>query len=542
MIKNKSTAEILKYFVSIQSDTNTKMEIDVESAICSYISELPYFSRNNDYYGIEKLSSDSIGRGIVWALIKGSGNKTVILLNHHDTVDVNDYKNLKDIAHDTDKIINALKTLNLSQEITQDIVSKDWIFGRGTADMKGGLSIQLKVIEDLSNSQFEKCNILFLSVPDEETLSTGMRDSGILMKQLQQKYDLEYSLIINSEPHTRNNDNIPVIYEGSVGKTMVTVYIKGIKSHIGEIFAGFNPMLVLSKIICNTEINSELCDNEMGEISVPPSWSFARDFKECYDASIPESAGGYINFLTLSKTPKRILYIMKEICKKSMEEAIEHYNKNSSIYHQNNNPFPYPANVMLYDEFLSYARTNNKEEVDRNLENAYVKVAEKIKNGLISIPESNFEIIKSIIDCIEYNGPMIIIAISPPYYPHISNHKFDNLNSKLKKLSDTVSEINKSLNGFGAEKQQYFMGISDLSYAAIQNYEDTAPYIKNNMPLWKDDFYSIQFESIKAFSTPVINIGPWGKDIHKYTERVYLPDIEINTPFLIKELISHMFS
>lgn len=541
MNNNISTAEILKYFVSIQSDTNSKMEIDVENAIYNYIYKLSYFNNNNNC-GIEKIPSDNLGRGIVWALIKGHGDQTVILLNHHDTVDVNDYKNLKDIAHDTEKINDALKQLSLDQDISQDLISQDWIFGRGTADMKGGLSIQLKLMEELSQYQLLKGNILFLSVPDEENLSTGMRNSSDLMKKLQKKHNLKYSLIINSEPHTRNNDNIPTIYEGSVGKTMVTVYVKGIKSHIGEIFTGFNPMLVLSKIICNTEINSEFCDNELGESSVPPSWSYARDFKECYDASIPESAGGYISFLTLSKTPKSILYTMKEICTKSMNEAIEHYNKNSSMYYGNDNkPFPYPVNVMLYDEFLSYARLNNK-EVDKNLENAYAKVTKKIKNGLISTPESNFEIIKSVLSGIEYNGPMVIIAISPPYYPHISNRKFSNLDTKLEKISETLSKINKSLTGYGIEKQQYFMGISDLSYAAIQNYEDTAPYIKKNMPLWKDDFYYINFESIKSLSIPVINIGPWGKDIHKYTERVYKKDIEVNTPFLIKEVINHIFS
>ena len=123
---------------------------------------------------------------------------------------------------------------------------------------------------------------------------------------------------------------------------------------------------------------------------------------------------------------------------------------------------------------------------------------------------------------------MVIVAISPPYYPHVSN-KNNNLNSISIDYNSVFSEE--------IDKKEYFMGISDLSYAAIENFEDTAPYIKNNMPLWKNELYSIPFDEMKDLSIPVINIGPWGKDLHKLTERVFVPDLNITTPKLIKELI-----
>jgi len=540
--ESNNIINMLKFFVSIQSDTHTEMEIDIENAILKHISNIPYFDTTGNY-GMEKIPTDDLGRSIVWALKKGSSDKTIILLNHHDVVDVNDYGNLKNIAHDTESIEKNLKNIKLSEEITTDLLSEEWIFGRGTADMKGGMCIQLKVLEDFSEDNKCDVNILFLSVPDEETLSVGMRHAGILLKNLEEKYHLKYSLIINSEPHSREDKNIPVIYEGSVGKTMITVYVRGVKCHIGEIFNGFNPNLILSKIICNTEINSELCDRDLGEIAPPPSWSFARDFKECYDASIPESAGGFLSFLTLTKTPKDILSIMKKICANSLLESMESYNKNADIFYgDSEHRCSFPINVKLYDEFLSDAIKNDKDKVENVLEKIYARISESIKDGKISMPESNFEIIKEIMNFTQYSGPTVVIAISPPYYPHISNDKFELLDAKVRDVSNSLNEINLLLYGNNIKKKHYFMGISDLSYAALQNYEATVPYIKNNMPLWNDDLYSIPFETINSLSIPVVNIGPWGKDLHKFTERVYIKDLNTNTYTLINELIKKLFS
>ncbi len=518
--ESNNIIDMLKFFVSIQSDTHTEMEIDMEKSIYNYISNIPYFNTSKNF-GMEMITSDDLGRSIVWALKKGKGDKTIILLNHHDVVDVNDYGNLKNIAHNTESIEKELKKIKLNKEITEDLFSQEWIFGRGTADMKAGMCIQLKILEDFSKDNKCDASILFLSVPDEETISKGMRHASILLKKLEKKFQLEYSLIINSEPHSRYDKNIPVIYEGSVGKTS----------------------LILSKITNNTEINSELCDRDSGEIAPPPSWSFARDFKECYDASIPESAGGFLSFLTLTKTPKDILSIMKKICVNSLMESLESYNKNADIYYgDSEHRFSFPINVKLYEELLLDAIKNNKDEVENVLKETYSKITESIKTGKISMPESNFEIIKEVMKLTQYSGPVVVIAISPPYYPHISNNKFEHLDSKIREISNSLNEINLSLCGNKVHKRHYFMGISDLSYTSLQNYEATVPYIKSNMPLWRDELYSIPFDTIKSLSIPVVNIGPWGKDLHKFTERVYIKDLVTNTYTLISELIKKLYS
>jgi arginine utilization protein RocB len=59
------------------------------------------------------------------------------------------------------------------------------------------------------------------------------------------------------------------------------------------------------------------------------------------------------------------------------------------------------------------------------------------------------------------------------------------------------------------------------------------------MPLWQKT-YDIPFAEMEALSVPVINIGPWGKDLHKFTERVYKLDLCERTPVLLESAIDYL--
>jgi arginine utilization protein RocB len=59
------------------------------------------------------------------------------------------------------------------------------------------------------------------------------------------------------------------------------------------------------------------------------------------------------------------------------------------------------------------------------------------------------------------------------------------------------------------------------------------------MPLWQKT-YDIPFAGMEALSVPVINIGPWGKDLHKFTERVYKIDLYERTPALLESAIDYL--
>ena len=49
--------------------------------------------------------------------------------------------------------------------------------------------------------------------------------------------------------------------------------------------------------------------------------------------------------------------------------------------------------------------------------------------------------------------------------------------------------------------------------------------------------YDIPFETIAKLDTPCLYLGPRCEDVHQWGERVYMPDVEIIVPEIIKELI-----
>ena len=529
MPQKNEILSLLYELVQIPSDTDSPAEAQMATLILDQLQKNSKLQKNNTL-GLEKIPDDSHGRSIVWGLLKGEGSETVILLNHHDVVDSLDYGGLQSLAYEPDLLKEALKKQKLPKEVRDDLESGEWLFGRGTADMKGGLAIQLRLLEKLAENQDFKGNLLFLSVPDEENLSLGMRHGTKLLEKLSREYNLDYRLLINSEPHERKNGRL-TIYDSSVGKTMAVVYVQGQKAHIGKVFEGLNPTAVLSRMILHTELNSDFSDSVLGESSTPPSWSFARDFKKNYDASIPEAAGGYLSFLTLESSPKNILEALKAVGEKSFNESVAYLQTQYKKTFPGSDRIPdYPTNIKYYEELLHDAMAANPEKAQTMLYDSHVEIRTLLDEGKISMPESNFIIIERLLKLVDYNTPTIVIALSPPFYPHTTS-------TADKNYTQFKSVVETALSSYDVEFEHYFMGISDLSYIGLHNEDEIVPYVARNMPLWNDNFYTIPFDSMKALAMPTLILGPWGKDLHQKTERVFIQDLVENVPSCIETLI-----
>lgn len=540
---DKKIKAILIDLVSIQSDTGTRLEKDIEKYIFDWLLRKDYFQSNIKNLGCYPLKNDSLERSVVWGLIKGKGEKTVILLNHHDAVDSYDYQTIREYAYQPELLREKLESIELSKEVKDDLESGEWIFARGAADMKAGIAVQLSLVEQFSKQPDLNGNILFVSVPDEESLSLGMRNAVELLKEIKSSFNLEYTLLINSEPHQKAEDGSGTFYTGSVGKLMPVVYVRGKKTHIGDIFQGFNPILLLSQIVGETELNSDFSDVVDYEVSPPPSWSFFRDEKKCYDASIPESAGGYFSILTLKRTPKVILDQLLKVSEHAFKTVLYQMNINYNKYLSKKNiseqKLPWKVNVRTFSQIFTEAVSQSGDKFLKDYHLTIDKLKLDISNNILSIPESNLAIIGKTLEYIADKTPMVVIAFSPPYYPHVSINDIKDLGKDISDIAKVTAGISKQECNETYIGRSYFMGLSDMSYTALNESEEIIPHIKSNMPLW-GNMYDIPFETIKELSIPSINVGPCGKDLHKLTERVLEIDVTSRTPKLITGVIEHI--
>ena len=537
----KDVLDILKRYIAIPSYTNTKSERLVEQFLMNYCKTQPYYQANPDYYGLYKIENDPHNRRVFWNMVKGTGNETIVFIHHSDIVEIDDYGRFKSDAFNPEPLIGKLRQIKetFDEEIKTDIDSGDYIFGRGTADMKGGGAIQLALMKQYAKSENFKGNIVLIAVPDEENLSAGMRGGVKLLSTLKEIYGFDYKLMINSEPHRREDKAKGAFYEGSIGKLMSFVYVRGVLAHAGNVLDGFNPVNLMSEIVRRTEINMELADSLDDEVTVPPTWLYMKDSKSFYDVSLPLSMYGCLSVLTLSNTPKDILLKLEKICTDSFENVLETMKKNYEVYSRYQSK-PMNYKVKVKDFYGIYTEAKNL--YGESFEIAYNEKLSQLKTGFASgeltILDANFELVDFVIGYIP-SEPTVVYGLMPPYYPHVSNKLFENLDPKITALNKLINEFTVTNFGEQYNKVNFFPGISDLSYTNVINADETKKALKDAMPLF-ETLYDVPIEDIKEIAMPCVNIGPWGKDLHKLTERVYKVDLLNRTPRLIDHVLQNI--
>lgn len=546
MLKQKEQELIESIFyrlVAIRSDSNSFYEPIIEDIILNWFKQCEYFSQHPDYVGTHALEDDRFKREVVWALVKGEGNETVVLINHHDAVDIEEYGKLKDLAFRPDELKEQLKKKVKQKSILKDLENDKWIFGRGTADMKAGVALQMGIMEKVSRIKDFKGNILFLSVPDEETISKGMLAAITLMNDLKDKFQLNYALAINSEPYFNHVKDKAIMYEGSVGKVMPIIYVKGVKSHIADPYGGVNPSMILARIQQKTEINPKMSDVYENDATPPPVWVNLKDRKKTYDASIPEAAVGYFNWLTFTKSPIKIINKLKSLCSEAMDETLEYIESCYKVYcemnHDEIEPFEYEPEILTFAQAYELASEKYGKEFVDGYEEYLDETKDDYFDGKITLPEVAVRLIEYTGEQLSSGDPLIIIGISGPFYPHINNKLIEN--GERYDLENRVNRIASKYYDIKYQSNHYFMGLCDLSYCGFVGDFKDVETIKDNSPGW-DDVYKIPFGQLNKLKMPVVNIGPWGKDLHEIAERVYKPDVFERVPTIIFDLIQEILS
>lgn len=542
----KDIEEILFSYVKVESITNTKNEKNAEQFFLNYFLNIPYFNNRPNSYGAYPIEDDTFNRAVCYAILKGKGDNTIVFVHHYDVVGVEDFKLLKNFAFSPKELKIELMKIkeSLSEDIQRDLDDDTFLFGRGVCDMKGGGSIQIALLKRYSELEDFNGNIVLIAVPDEENLSAGMRSAVKLLSELKKEHHLKYKLMINSEPHQRKDFTQGIFSEGSVGKIMPFIYVRGVLAHVGKVFEGLNPINIMSNIVRNTELNMDLSDIVGNEAAPPPTWLYLKDGKERYDVSMPLSDKGCFSILTLNQTPQSILKKVKEICVKSFNQVIDDMNRNyqrfAEITNISQKRLPWKTRVVKFSELYEEAKFNYNDKFTIKYNIKLEVLERKLKNNEINMIDSNFELIDFIYDYIDDISPRVVYGLIPPYYPNVTNLYLSNLNLSIKNMSKKLNDF--TVKNFDQiyTSEYFYTGISDLSYTSVKQGNEILNALKSSMPLF-GKFYNIPVDTIEKISMPCVNIGPWGKDFHKLTERVSMEDLYDRTPKIINYAISLVF-
>lgn len=528
----------------IPSVVGTKEENNVVERVYEKFKEMEYFKKYPEMVKYIPVKNDPLGRKSVMAMVKGQkGNskKTLVLIGHTDTVGVSDYGVLKDYATKPLELTEKLKEVSLPEEALKDLESGEYLFGRGIFDMKCGVATLMTIVESISDNveDFEG-NIVFAAVCDEEGNSGGMLSVVPELIKLQEIEDFEYLAVIDmdySAPRY-DGDNTRYVYVGTVGKLMPSFYIVGSEAHGGDPFKGLDPNHISSAIVEEIDFNTKYCDEAEGEVTVPPISLRQQDLKPEYSVQTAKTSYLYFNFGTHSSTPDQMMERVIDGATLAFQKVVDNLNTEYRKYCQANGfPYeklPWEPRVMAYEELYEKVKEEKGQEVDRMMD--------ELSNNLLEDPNIDerllaLKMVETLHNMWSDKNPVVIVYFSPPYYPHIYVKGESPLE---KKLLNVVTEVIEGMDSdYDIEMKKFYPYISDLSYAAAPREENAVDSLKNNMPGFGIK-YNLPIEEMQKLNLPVVNIGPFGKDAHKFTERLE-KDYSFNiAPKLVYETIINL--
>lgn len=524
--------ELTNKLVECPSVMGTSGEKEIARLIYEELSTLEYFSNKKQNLRTIPIPDDHYERQCVFALVEGEKTKskeTVVLLGHIDTVRVEDFGKLKPYAFSPEILKEQLLESALRDEVRDDILSGEWMFGRGAHDMKSGVAAHMAVIEQLSRQTKEfSGNVLFIGAPDEEDMSTGALTAVKELRRMQEEEGFKFISLINADYTSPKYHEDPsfYVYLGTVGKLLPSFFIVGRETHVGQSFEGFDSNQLTAELTRLINMNTELCDEAEGEVTPPPISLKVRDLKEKYDVQTPFISQAYYNFFTHKMSPVDIMDKMKQFAQQAFENTVGYLNEEYKKYCEKSEiPFkklPWQPLVYSYEAFYEKVVKESGPALLERLEELH---DELLKDPEIDLREHSVRIIEEIWKWSQESKdkmPCIVIYFSSAFSPRVymtgespeEARLIDAVDDSVSKLSDEMRQCIKI--------KKFYPYISDMSFFAVSDDSESVEVLKKNMPAWGKK-YTLDIDDIRELNLPMVNIGPHGKDAHKYTERVYMP-------------------
>ena len=532
--------------VAIPSVNGTAGERKIADAIQAYLREIPYFRENPELVITQELKNDPLGRCNVLALLKGgSGDerRTILLHGHIDTVDVDDYGKYKDAAFDCAALAEMLRASQLPEDARADLESGDYLFGRGACDMKGGVAVFLVLLKHLAeNPQALRGNLLLSCNPVEETLHRGMIEALPLLCELQKAHDLQFTLAINNDfiCPMYAGDTTRYLYTGAVGKLLPMFYIIGRETHVAQCFEGFSPDLTAAELVRLIDRNPAYCDGYQGEYTLPPTVLKMQDLKPRYNVQTPHTACVYFNYFVHDRQVTEIMAMLKDAAQTALDnvmaQADSRYRAYCRLSGNRYSALTERTQVLDYRELYALAASVCEDDLDARIsQTTDASIAAGDDQRITSL-----KIVQMLSDLCGIKIPTVVVFFATPFCPH----------NTLKKEREDEAQVIRALEQIAAEfsaetgeqikLQHFFPSLTDSSYIKIDDDADSIAMLQSCFPGY-EKLYPVPLETAKALNIPAVNYGVWGKDCHKWTERIYMPYSFGRLPALLLKTIDHFF-
>lgn len=446
------------------------------------------------------------GRKNVFAFLPGASARTVILMGHFDTVPVSAGQLAAPPAGGDD----------------------GFLYGRGALDMKSGIAVAMKLMESWGKDGAGlPVSVLFVATCDEEVESAGIlraielialmkghpaldETDGETAAALTGGGKCEFLGVVNVDYTTERHpgDTDYHAWNGTVGKVLAGVYVRGFETHAGEYYRGFHAMSLLSRLVAGIDGNTEFSGH-----APPPVTLKIRDRKEEYNVMTSPDGWAYFNIFTTRRTPADILEQLRKTCLtilydylRELQAGYDRYCREAKIP---SSELHWKPHIRTYSELLRMA-------VERAGEDRVADVLSDViaPGDGADIREQSFSVIESLLTLLGDHDPVIVLAFLPPFYPYIPPDRGVLGTAAAEAVSETADGTGRKIT-----LEHFYPYISDMSYLKMDRHiRESLGELTGEMPAWERG-YELDFDTIGNVDLPVVNIGPYGFGAHQPGER-----------------------
>lgn len=523
--------------VETLSINGTAGEVDIAEKVEQILRSFPYFQQHPEAVWTQALPHDHLGRKNVFARVKGTGNskKTVIFHSHIDTVGIDDYGKQISMANNPKELLRFFSQWDGSQEVQEHAQSGDWMFGRGALDMKSGVAVHLSNLLYFSQHPDEvDGEIIFMANPVEENQHTGVIAAVDELIRLREEEKLQYVVAINNDyiSPLYPGDPKKYIYTGAGGKLLPCFYVYGRETHVGQTLNGLDPTLVTAELNRRINNNMDFTEQVEGEMVIPPSALYHRDTKSFYNVQTAVTSHLYFNVMVLEASPQDIMKKLKETAISTAAWTRDYYIQQYTQFAQSND-FPdmmpsWEMDVYTYEEFCEKLSAQG---VD--VKQVTAKVVEE--NSGMELRQLCFEIVDRLRQLDDSGKPCMVIFYAPPYCPHNYLKGDSKGDQEVLQVIQNVTAKCEQEKGEVFAVKRFFPYLTDSSYLSLHDTDEEVAALIDNFPEW-ERIYPVPVKRIRELNVPAINVGVYGLDAHRWTERVYKPYSFDTVPKMIREM------
>lgn len=520
--------------VSWPSVTGTAGEAGFAARLQALLLEIPYFRDHPDQIALVE-SHGSAACSVV-ALVRGTGRRCVAFAGHYDTVSVSDYGDRANLAGNAAALHHALiqdlsdRALDPDEKLAlDDLLSGEFIPGRGMLDMKSGIAAGLAALERYAMLEHRPGNLLIAMTPDEENRSRGMRSLRNALPDLARRWNLDIVAGINLDATSDQGDGTEgrSLYLGTVGKLLPFAFVIGQPAHACYPFEGTSAHMIGAEILREIEANTDLCDSVLDELAPPPVCLEWKDLRESYDVTTPERAWLAFNWLTTHRRPEEVMALFRAAVERAMAEASARIARHAALAQGRGGTRIRPAGGT--GQVISFAALKTRAFAvgGEQTINAHTELAR-----LLATEENPLLVSRKLVDHLvsaaRLEGPCVVIGFGSLHYPHTYVDLRDPAQARVLRQMEAATTAVANTHGTSFRRRGFFAGISDMSFFGHLPCPVDAAFVAGNTP--SEDF--VDDARAGALRFPVVNIGPWGREYHQPLERLHagyafgvLPDL-----------------